>query len=274
MSTSGEKFCLKWNDFQENIKTSFGKLREDNDFSDVTLVCDDGELEAHKLVLSSSSPFFKRLLLKVKHHHHHPLLFMRGLKAGQLTNVVDFIYHGEVNIHQEDLNAFLLLAQELELKGLTGGAYDDDQTGYYNGEMEAQKVVLEQEKTSFYPEKHGKETRPGVESQPKYGNKLKQSRSVENEYDHSLVAQDFNTNQNSEILQRRETLFEKHDSLWTCNVCGFASTQKGHLAEHVEKHMEGLEFPCNFCGKLLRSTMSFRVHKTRCQLRKEKPSEF
>ena len=33
--------------------------------------------------------------------------------------MVNFIYLGEVKIHQEDLDGFLLLAQELELKGLT-----------------------------------------------------------------------------------------------------------------------------------------------------------
>ena len=130
----GEKFCLKWNDFQENIKASFGKLREGNNFSDVTLVCDDGEIEAHKMVLSSRSPFFQKLLEKVKHYHQHPLLFMRGLKAVQLTNMVDFIYHGEVSIHQEDLDAFLLLAKEFELKGLTGetndAGLDNEQTTY------------------------------------------------------------------------------------------------------------------------------------------------
>ena len=260
----GEKFCLKWNDFQENIKASFGKLREGNDFSDVTLVCDDGEIEAHKVVLSSCSPFFQRLLQKVKHHHQHPLLFMRGLKAGQLTNIVDFIYHGEVSISQEDLNAFLALAQEFELKGLTGGPDDagmDDEQTTYSTEYEFKTM-------------HSKE------SEQKYGNNIKQSRQIENEYAHTLMPQDFslvpqelNTNQNHEILQRRDTLFEKRDSLWTCKVCEFASVQRGHLAEHVEKHMEGLEFPCKLCGKLLRSTMSFRVHKTRCQLRKKLPSE-
>ena len=59
--SSDEKLCLKWNDFHENIKVSFGELRDDNDFSDVTLACEDGELEAHKVILSSCSPFFKRL---------------------------------------------------------------------------------------------------------------------------------------------------------------------------------------------------------------------
>ena len=108
---------MKWNDFQENLKASFDQLREGSDLSDVTLVCDDGEVKAHRLVLSSCSPFFKRLLKRTK-NHQHPLIFMRGLKTSHLTTVIDFIYHGEVNIHQEELEGFLLLAEELELKGL------------------------------------------------------------------------------------------------------------------------------------------------------------
>ena len=43
---------------------------------------------------------------------------MRMLKAKDLVAVVDFIYHGEANIYQEDLGGFLILANELQLKGL------------------------------------------------------------------------------------------------------------------------------------------------------------
>ena len=114
-----DTFCLKWNNFQENIKTLFAELRGDKDFVDVTLACEDGQLEAHKVILSSSSPFFKRLLRKMTNKQMHPFLFMRGQKTRQLTTMVNFIYLGEVKIHQEDLDGFLLLAQELELKGLT-----------------------------------------------------------------------------------------------------------------------------------------------------------
>ena len=54
-----EKLCLKWNDFQENLNTPFEVLRNDKEFSDVTLACEDGtHVEAHKVVLISSSPFF------------------------------------------------------------------------------------------------------------------------------------------------------------------------------------------------------------------------
>ena len=44
---------------------------------------------------------------------------MRGIKTTDLVAIVDFIYHGEANIIQEDLEGFLALAEELQLKGLT-----------------------------------------------------------------------------------------------------------------------------------------------------------
>jgi hypothetical protein len=57
---SAEKFCLRWNDFQTNLKTSYSEHRKSGDFSDMTLVCEDGEqMPAHRIVLSSASSFFR-----------------------------------------------------------------------------------------------------------------------------------------------------------------------------------------------------------------------
>ena len=70
-----EKLCLQWNDFKDNINSAFRNMREDREFSDVTLVCEDGQyLEVHKVILASSSPFFMDLLRKKK--HSHPLIFI------------------------------------------------------------------------------------------------------------------------------------------------------------------------------------------------------
>ena len=46
------------------------------------------------------------------------MIYMRGIKALELVAIVDFIYQGEANIYQEDLDGFLALADELQLKGL------------------------------------------------------------------------------------------------------------------------------------------------------------
>ena len=52
------KLCLQWNDFQDNVKTAFGHLRDTTDFVDVTLASEDGQqIESHKVILAASSPF-------------------------------------------------------------------------------------------------------------------------------------------------------------------------------------------------------------------------
>ena len=114
-----EKLCLQWNDFKENASSSFRELREDRDLTDVTLACEDGkQVEAHKIILAASSPFFMEILKKNK--HSHPLIYMRGLKSETVLSIVDFLYLGEANILQDNLESFLSLAQELKLKGLNG----------------------------------------------------------------------------------------------------------------------------------------------------------
>ena len=118
---ASEKFCLKWNDLETNISMAFRELREDKDFFDITLVCDDEEqVEAHKVVLSACSPFFRSLLCR--NRHQHPLIFLRGVSLQELLAVLTFMYHGEVNVVQEELNSFLALAEELQVKGLTQGS--------------------------------------------------------------------------------------------------------------------------------------------------------
>ena len=49
MAGGNDKFCLKWNDFENNVSTAFQELREDRDFFDVTLACEGNQLEAHKV---------------------------------------------------------------------------------------------------------------------------------------------------------------------------------------------------------------------------------
>ena len=119
MSTT-EKFCLKWNDFQENLTTTFESLLEDSDFADVTLTCEDGQpIEAHKIVLAASSPIFKSILKANK--HQHPVIYMRGVKFDDLLSVIAFAYHGQTMIGKENIHSFLSIAEELKMKGIDGG---------------------------------------------------------------------------------------------------------------------------------------------------------
>jgi len=119
LTMSTEKFCLRWNDFETNISSAFREIREDKDFFDVTLACDNEQIQAHKVILSACSPFFRTILRR--NQHSNPLLYLKGVRFTDLTSVLNFMYHGEVNVAQEELNSFLAVAEELKVKGLTQG---------------------------------------------------------------------------------------------------------------------------------------------------------
>ena len=115
-----EKFCLKWNDFHANVSKSFKALRSADDFYDVTLVSDDQkQVSAHKIVLSASSEYFKNVLRSNK--HPHPMLCLNGVSSNELSSILDYIYNGEIQIYQEQLDSFLQIAQRFQLEGLMQG---------------------------------------------------------------------------------------------------------------------------------------------------------
>jgi len=118
-----EKFCLKWNDFETNISTAFRDLREEKEFFDCTLMsCDDEQLNAHKVILSACSPMFRNVLRR--NPTKEPVLWLKGVKFSDLQAILTFMYNGEVNVAQDDLNSFLAVAEELKVKGLTSSNTD------------------------------------------------------------------------------------------------------------------------------------------------------
>ena len=242
-----EKLCLQWNDFKDNVNMAFGNLRKEKDFSDVTLACEDLELETHKVILSSCSPFFKRLL---KRTSKHQLIYMRGIKADQLNAVVDFIYYGEVSILEKELKTFLTIAEELELKGLS---VEDSE------EVEEAKTQAEQLKDL-------KSRRSDVE------NIVRKPSQSEQKIDKTQTALKSFSKQKihipEETLKKMDSLFVKfkRGEHYTCKMCQFNSKYKGHMREHVETHIEGPRYPCNLCGKTMRGSAVLRKHFEKCEV--------
>jgi len=122
--SSSEKFCLRWNDFESNISVAFREIREEKDFFDCTLSVGTRQIQAHKLILSACSPFFRSILRQ--NPHQHPLLYLKGVEFTDLQAVLNFMYHGEVNVAQEELNSFLAVAEDLKVKGLTQNSSADN----------------------------------------------------------------------------------------------------------------------------------------------------
>lgn len=113
-----DQFCLKWNNYQASLTNAFKSLLENEDFVDMTLSAGGKTLRAHKVVLSACSSYFKNLLKGIS-HWQHPVLVLRDVPFIDLYTILEFIYMGEVNISQSDLQSFLKTAELLQIKGLT-----------------------------------------------------------------------------------------------------------------------------------------------------------
>lgn len=112
-----DKFCLRWNDFEQNIIGAFRDLRTDRDFFDVSIVCKDDTFQAHRVILAACSPVFREMIRHCS--HHHPVLYLRGVRKLDLVALLDFMYHGETSLAEEELERFMETAEDLKIRGLT-----------------------------------------------------------------------------------------------------------------------------------------------------------
>lgn len=269
MYSPEEKLCLKWNDFQENVIAAFGDFRKDSDFADVTLACEGGQqVLAHKVILSSASFFFMDILRKNK--HPHPLIYMRGIKSEDLVAIVDFLYHGETNVYQENLDSFFALAEELKLEGLTRNqdAQEQEETPQLQSRKKPSSSTTKEAITNF------KESKPSVFSMQTKLEKIMEHSVVEadalqdiltsKERKHMFIKE---SKESYIALQVGEDLEEKIESMIEpcekmegnrasvnkmCKVCGLKG-QKTDIKRHIESHhISGVSHSCYICGSISR----------------------
>merc|ERR1712183_908906 len=62
----------------------------------------------------------------------------------------------------------------------------------------------------------------------------------------------------TEYDERISELITKTENMWGCSQCSYTSKSKGHIKEHVEKHIEGYSHDCNLCDKTFRMRRSLR----------------
>ena len=294
-----EKLSLKWAEFNQNISSAFGNFRGDNDLVDVTLACVDGhQMEAHKVILAASSPTFRNLFSRNK--HSHPLIFMTGVKSSDLSSILDFLYFGEANVGQIDLESFLAIADQLQLDGLMGSTT----TSYYDDEANVEQSCP---KRSFELKENGsaavressprKDTRATealryMDASTKKDDAIKMDGSMKEDdsmkKDQSIIGREYlppaekfddaikkpveeQKNfyqpldlQVQSMMEMTENTIRNGQSKrhsYLCKVCG-KEGHGGNIKKHIEaNHLEGLSVPCNLCEKRFRSRNGLRQHK-------------
>jgi len=245
------------NDFQENAVSALLTLRKDREFADVTLACEDGQqMEAHRVILASSSPFFMNLLKRNK--HPHPLIYMRGLKSNDLVTMIDFLYYSEVNIYQENLDSFLALAEELQLKGFMDSG--SVKTSEYHTKHPITKNIIP---TQMHQE-HEVNTRDTFN----FEQKVKSEPFFEGaDVTVASNSQDLDDKIKSMMKIRENSSGDKFkgNRSRTCKVCG-KEGKLSRIRDHIEaNHITGISHTCNICGKSSSTRDALRRHKyNRC----------
>ena len=183
------------------------------------------------------------------------------MKSGHLKAFVDFLYHGEANIYQEDLDSFLALAEELKLKGLTGESGDS--------ELEEMKPDIIKKLSTNAPKQIRSELKIIM---PLHKFEKESLTTIHSEVGTTTALMSQNETLSGVLQELNEKVksmysLSKQDGkgYYTCHVCGkkVSSNCPSNMREHIEaNHIKGVSLPCNLCEKTFRSRKALRMHKS------------
>lgn len=264
---------LNWNNFGENLSSLVKDFRNDRDFFDVTLLCEDGQLiSANKFMLSCCSTFFKFVFKKAI--QANVVVYLKGVKGNQMKSILDFIYHGSTNVHENQLTSFLETANDLKIRGL----------------VETSKLQRIEASESH--------SQPRRRSRSRSGNSIKkESPSPINDLaitDDSSIAEDHveieehelmddptycNTAPSHKTPDKRIALYQNQDEMkmsvsphmHSCTVCGKSFNYKHVLENHIETHFNNA-YPCEVCNKIFKTRNSLKSHLSQKHRNNQQPS--
>ena len=271
-----ETCCLKWKDFPSNLTHTFQDLLTEGHFTDVTLVSDDEiQIQAHKIVLSASSPVLKNLLLD--NPHSHPLLYIRGVKHQDLQSILQFMYFGEATIHQDCINEFMNIVQDFKINELIKDdntednefINDDDSTFFsevkaesiFNGSLmknsQSRSDTIDELLNLDIPEYNKSIVRNNMIQSKSFNCQhcesvfitrsglLHHTRSKHEGMTYSCNQCKYKATQQSSLTMHQQSI---HEGLtYSCNKCEFKATTRGHLTRHQRAKHEGIIYSCNMC---------------------------
>merc|ERR1712129_627259 len=280
--TLEEGLLIQYGEFQAELASSYAGLSQDTAFTDVTLACEDGSmLEAHRLVLATSTTFFLKVLGTVR--HPHPLVYMRGLPSSSLSSLLDFLYLGEARVEEEEVEEFLAMGEEL------GGGIEESLQ-----ETSLNRVNIEEEdKPLQYFEEMNKRGKKQTQHACTLCGSHFESGSVLAEHtcetlntgqsqDNSepfLRGFSFVTNNASESSEKKRNkkkesnkTFDELDAqiygnmsrdgiLWICNFCDKKDHRKTQIMHHLEKNHLDLQLHCDKCGHVSNNRLNLAKHK-------------
>ena len=284
---------VTWSDFSLSVPKLFNRHRIEERYTDVTLVSDDNQLfRAHKLVLSAGSQYFDKILEETRPHPYpiYPMLCLDGINSEDLSNILEYIYYGEIMVPETDLQRFLKVATKLKCLGLNVSKQEEGElkTVVKDQPFETENTTASAELT--YPEifenpeklhyvsiediEQG--TNRGMTKEIVSSNILLTPKNEQLKVSNLLSKTPEICKIEGEIFsiidlkKMIQQLYRKDQlNLFHCLKCPKIQNSKSHVEAHVQTHIKDLEFQCYDCNKIFRTYDGKRKHSTYCKFRKE-----
>ncbi|KAK7071991.1 hypothetical protein SK128_024332 [Halocaridina rubra] len=110
-------YLLRWSDHIHNYSEVFQTLKEEDEFMDCSIACDDGVVNAHKIVLAGCSPYLRTLLRRA--NNPHPIIYLVNVCKSTILLLLEFIYKGQAHIPKTRLPQLIALGKSMQIKGLS-----------------------------------------------------------------------------------------------------------------------------------------------------------
>ena len=248
-----------WYSHCKEITKSFKNFISQNDSSDVTLVTDDQKsVQAHKIVLSASSPVLRNILLC--NPHPHPLIYLRDIKHEDLQPVLEYMYVGEVTISEKhNIQAILEVTRQLQVRGIEPVLKKKPrcENGTNEGEFEFEiEPEIENITESFSDEEYKHKVKESNVELFKCGSCskgfLNKSSLIKHEKKKHNLFHTLLCNQCEFITTDREILDNHRKSLhkstkYSCNQCDHQASRPSDLSKHIKVKHLGFRYPCDKC---------------------------
>ena len=256
-----ESYNLNWAEFNSYTSKTFKDLLSDQHFSDVTLVCDDAEtIQAHKFILSACSPFFSRIL--TKNQHNHPLVYLSDVNLNDLKAIVNFMYLGQTNVEQENLQRFLKIATKFQVRGLTDNKRNEEQMSSTAVPTRVNKSASAKNfnklRHSLLKKSELLEESLNTESHVDISNmneNMKIKIDAENptpmfdDQDEFVNVDSIDTSQFAieNMMSLTPTVSVDGDKTYPCDQCDYKATYACNLTSHKRTVHQGLYYSCTLC---------------------------
>ena len=239
---------LTRNDFEESGSKALSDLCRTSEVSDVTLVSEDGQLTSvHKVIISQGSNYFKKLFSRSPEDNK----IVVNSSFSDLCLIVRFLYTGKCEVKLDNLQYFLALTKQLQIKGLSSEASETKET--------VPNDIIASTNTEEDDEKESIQTRTNVQElmlniQPIMSTSVLIP-NISHHHDGGIgikneTCQSKGTNNKSDNITKRNF----------CHDCKKELSSENSFKLHMQRHTGERPFLCLKCNMGFSSFEDLRIH--------------